>query len=100
MFALLILAAAQVDQSSDIIVGGWDKRPSLTVAEGTAKDLAMLKVAAQGCGFSRIWVWDNSDKALLWVLAGEASRERRDCLDRWRTKHRAVRLNWQLDRSR
>jgi len=99
MFSLLIIAAAQIDQPSAIVVGGWDNRPTLTVAEGDQKNLALLKAAAEECGFSRVWVWDNSDKALLWVLASEASQERRGCLDRWRIKHRSVRLKWKLHRS-
>ena len=100
MFSLLVIAAAQIDQPSAIVVGGWDNRPTLTVAEGNGKNLALLKLVAEDCGFSRTWVWDDSDKALLWVLASEASRERQDCLNRWRTKHQSVRLKWKLHRSR
>jgi len=100
MFWLLVIAATQINQPSAIVVGGWDNRPTLTVAEGYEKDLALLKTAAEECGFSRTWVWDDSDKALLWVLAGEASRERQGCLNRWRTKHLSVRLKWKLHRSR
>lgn len=97
MFPLLVIAAAQIDQPSDIVVGGWDNRPTLTVAEGFGKNLAPLKTAAEECGFSRTWVWhDDSDKAQLWVLAGEASRERTDCLNRWRTKHQSFQLKWKL----
>jgi len=99
MFSLLVIAAAQMDRPSAIIVGGWDNRPTLTVAEGNGKNLALLKTAAEECGFSRIWVWDHSDKALLSVLAGEANRERRQCLNRWRTGHQSVRLKWKLNRS-
>lgn len=100
MFLLFVVAAAQIDQPSDIVVGGWDRRPTLTVAAGDPKNLAQLKIAAEACGFSRIWVWDNSDKALLWVLAEEASLERRACLDQWRTNHQSIRLKWKLYRSR
>ena len=101
MFPLLVFAAAQANQLSAIVVGGWDGRPTLTVAEGYGRNLAPLKTAAEGCGFSRTWVWDDdSDEAQLWVSAAEASREKTDCLNRWRAKHKSVQLKWKLDRSR
>ena len=101
MFSLLVIAAAQINQPSAIVVGGWDTSPTLTVAEGYGMNLAPLKTAAEECGFSRTWVWDDdSGKGLLWVLAGEASRKRTDCLNRWRTQHRSVQLKWKLQQSR
>lgn len=100
MFSLLVIAATQINQPT-AIVGRWDNRPTLTVAEGYGKTLASLKTVAEKCGFSRIWVWDDdSDEAQLWVLAGEASRERRNCLNRWRSKHQSFRLKWKLHQSR
>lgn len=100
MLPLLLLAAAQISQPT-AIVGGWDNRPTLTVAEGYGKDLASLKSVVEKCGFSRTWVWDDdSDGAQLSVLAGEASRERANCLNRWRAKHQSVRLKWKLHQSR
>jgi len=101
MLPLLVIAAAQANQPSDIVVGGWDNRPTLVIAQGYGKNLAPLKGVAQECGFSRTWVWDDdSDKAQLWVLAVEASRERTDCLNRWRAGHQAVQLKWKLRTSR
>lgn len=100
MFPLLIIAAVHMDQPSDIVVGGWDNRPTLIVAGGNRKTLAPLRTAAEQCGFSRTWVWGDNDEALLWVLAVEASRERTDCLNRWRTKHQSVQLEWRLHQSR
>ena len=100
MFPLLVMAAAQSSQPSAVVVG-WDNRPTLTVAEGYGKDLAPAKFAAEKCGFSRTWVWDDgSNDAQLWVLAGEASRERMDCLNGWRSNHQSVRLKWKLLQSR
>jgi hypothetical protein len=100
MSPLLFLAAAQINPPI-AIVGGSDNRPTLTVAEGYGKNLASLKTAAEKCGFSRTWVWDDdSDEAQLWVLAGEAFPERTNCLNRWRTKHQSVRLKWKLHQSR
>jgi hypothetical protein len=101
MFPLLVIAAAQVDQPSAILVGGWDNRPTLTVAEGYGKDLAQVKTAAEKCGFSRSWVWDDdSDEAQLWVLAVEASGEKTGCLNQWRNKHRSIQLKWKLHQAR
>jgi hypothetical protein len=101
MFALLVITVAQMNQSSEFVVGGWDNRPTMTVAEGHRKNLAALKAAAEACGFSRTWVWDDgSADAQLWVLAGEESRKRTDCLNRWRTKHQSVQLKWKLPQSR
>ena len=100
MVSLLVIAAVQTAVPSDIVVGGWDKRPTLTVAQGNPKNLALLKSAAKKCGFSRIWIWDDSDKALLWVLAEEASPKRQGCLNRWRTSRPSVRLKWKLQRTR
>jgi len=59
MFPLLVVAAAQIDKPSDIVVGGWDRRPTLTVAKGYRMDLAPLKTAAEECGFSRTWMWSD-----------------------------------------
>ena len=97
MFPLLVIAATQVNPQSTILVGGWDRRSTLTVAEGTGRNLGPLKIAAEACGFSRTWVWDDgSGEAQLWVLAAEASREKKNCLNGWRTKHRSIPLTWKV----
>jgi hypothetical protein len=99
MFPLWVIAAVQINQPTAIVVGDWDNRPTLTVAEGYGNDLVTVKAAE--CGFSRTWVWDDdSDEAQLWVLAGEASRKRTDCLNRWRSKHRSVQVKWKVQQSR
>ena len=96
---LLFLAASQASQPNAVVYG-WDDRPTLTVAEGSASKLAPLKSAAERCGFSRTWVWDDdTDEAQFWVLAQEASRKRTGCLNRWRAKHQRVEAQWKLRRA-
>lgn len=100
MFALLFLAAAQASHPKQAVVYKEDSRATATVAEGFGRDLAPIKSAAERCGFSRTWVWDdNSDGSQLWVLAQEVTRPRADCLNRWRTTHRPISVKWKLHQS-
>jgi len=79
------------------LVGGWDNRPTATIAEGYGAQLAPIKVAAEKCGFSRTWVWDDdSSGAQLWVLAAEVKRDRVSCLKRWRIKTGSRKVKWLL----
>ncbi|WP_152569574.1 MULTISPECIES: hypothetical protein [Sphingomonas] len=99
MLLLFVLATAQSSQAT-ILVGGFDNRPTLTVAEGYGTNLAPIKAVAETCGFTQAWLWDDdSAEAQLWVLAAEASRKRKSCLDSWRSKHSTVPLTWKLHQS-
>ena len=102
MLPLLLMLAAQITQPKVVpLVGGWDNRPTLTVAEGYGNILARVKTAAEVCGFSRTWVWDDdSDEAQLWVLAGEASQKKTTCLNHWRSTHQSIPLKWNLHQQR
>lgn len=80
------------------VVGGWDDRPTATVAEGFGTQLASIKVAAEKCGFSRTWIWDDETAgSQLWVLASEVQDGRVACLRRWRATARATPIvTWKL----
>jgi hypothetical protein len=79
------------------IVGKWDDRPTATVAEGIGSQLAPIKAAAESCGFSRTWVWDDDTSgAQLWVLEAEVQRERIACLRRWKAHARLSQVKWKL----
>ena len=94
MALILMLSEAQ---APSVLVGGWDNRPTATVAEGLGVQLAPIKVAVEKCGFSRTWVWDDdSDGAQLWVLASEVRPTRLSCLRRWRAKAVKLNVKWQL----
>jgi hypothetical protein len=79
------------------VVGGWDDRPTATIAEGYGKQLAPIKAASEKCGFSRTWIWDdNTSGAQLWVLADEVRPIRVQCLRRWKVKATGVNVDWKL----
>ena len=91
---MLMLAASPPTVA---VVGGWDDRPTSTVAEGYGSQLAPIKAAAERCGFSRTWVWDDdSAGAQLWVLASEVQRNRVSCLQRWKAKAKSSKVKWTL----
>ena len=91
---LVMLAASPAPVA---LVGGWDNRPTATVAEGYGAQLAPIKAAAEKCGFSRVWVWDDdSDGAQLWVLASEVRAPRVSCLRSWKAKAANVKVKWLL----
>jgi hypothetical protein len=80
-----------------MMVGGWDTRPTATVAQGFGTQLAPIKAAAEKCGFSRTWVWDDGGaEAQLWVLASEVRASRVSCLRRWKAKNQRLDVTWML----
>ena len=96
MFAALILILAASPHQVGV-VGGWDNRPTATVAEGFGARLAPIKTAAEKCGFSRTWVWDDDTSgAQLWVLASEVQPTRVNCLARWKAKAMSTEVKWVL----
>lgn len=96
MFTAFVLVLG-ASPSPVAAVGGWDNRPTATVAEGDGAQLAPIKAAAEKCGFSRTWVWDDdSSGAQLWVLAADVKRDRVSCLQRWRIKAGSRKVKWLL----
>lgn len=96
MFAALILILAASPHQVGV-VGGWDNRPTATVAEGLGARLAPIKTAAEMCGFSRTWIWDDDTSgAQLWVLASEVQPTRVNCLARWKAKAMTPKVKWVL----
>jgi hypothetical protein len=92
MSLVLMLATPQ-----EIMVGGWDTRPTATVAQGFGAQLTPIKAAAEKCGFSRTWVWDDgSAEAQLWVLASEVRANHVACLRTWKTKNQRLGVKWML----
>lgn len=91
---ILMLAEAQAPTA---LVGGWDNRPTATVAEGLGVQLAPIKTAAEQYGFSRTWIWDDdSDGAQLWVLASDVRQSRVSYLRRWKAKAVKLNVKWRL----
>jgi len=58
MIAFLALLLAGTN-SPTAVVGDWDNRPTATLAEGYSRRLVPIKGAAEKCGFSRTWTWDD-----------------------------------------
>lgn len=96
ILAIITQAAAPV-----AIVIGFDSRPVVIVATGYGTNLTPIKPAAERCGFSRTWIFDdNTDQGEFWVLAEEASYRRTDCLNRWRHSHPSSEVKWKLTQTR
>ena len=82
------------------VVGDWDDRPTTTIAEGYSRHLTPIKAAAEKCGFSRTWIWDDDTSgAQLWVLASEVENKskRISCLLQWQKgAGRTMNVSWKL----